>query len=109
MYTEGVRVKSLTAESISSLGLVAISSSRAVILMIFAAGTALSMVPLDFFGLALLAQLLFLLIQFRCFSVICFGIGMAACAIKVGLASSVSEPRRLKMEMLRRAIVLGWG
>ena len=72
----GVVGEALMADNISSLGLVAISSSSGVIRMVFAGGTAFKIVPRGF-GLSLTGAL-FRLIHFFCFSVICLGIRTAA-------------------------------
>lgn len=81
------------AHSISSLGLVAISSSSGVICIVFAGGTAFKMVPRDL-G-ALFTGKLFRLIHF-----FCLGVCMATWSTKVDLGSGVSVPLLLKIETL---------
>lgn len=66
------------ADSISSFGLLAISSSRGVIWIVFAAGTAFKTVPLDFFGLLLCTGALLLFSHRFCRSDISRGVRIAA-------------------------------
>ena len=68
----------LTADMISSFGDVAISSSKGVIFIVFACGTAFRIVTFGFLVAVVLSGQLFLLIQLFCFSVICFDCLMAA-------------------------------
>lgn len=105
MKAEGVVGVPPMADKISSLGLVAISSSRGVICMVLAGGTAFKIVPLTLILLS--AGRLFLLIHLPGFSLDRLGMPIAACAIKDGFGSGESAPRRLKMEMLRLAMLLG--
>lgn len=77
---EGRRVEDglSIAEIISSFGLFAISSSRGVIWIVFAAGTAFKTVPLAFFGLLLCAGALLLFSHRFCRSDISRGVRIAA-------------------------------
>ena len=96
------------ADMISSFGDVAISSSKGVISILFAGGTAFKIVAFGFLGLLLVGELL-PLIQLFCLSVNCFGTRIAACAMNGGFGSGVSVPLLLKIDTLRRAIAFGLG
>jgi hypothetical protein len=101
------------ADKISSFGDVAISSSRGVIWIIFAGGTAFRIVPFGVVPLGFFAAVdtgaLFLLIQLFCLSVNCLGFLIASCAMNGGVGSGVSVPLLLKIEILRLAIAFGSG
>lgn len=92
----------------------AISSSKAVILIVLVGGTAFKIVPFGLQGSLALGLLpphaLFLLpIQLFCLSDIRSGVFMVACTINGGFDSGVSVPLLLNMLTLRLATVLGLG
>jgi len=101
----------LIADKISSFGLVAISSSRAVMVIVFAWGTRLRTVPVrcrtGLRGVDAEIGRLFRLIHFRCFEVMGFKfVGCAVVAVGMicaGFTSGASGPLLLKIETLRRA------